>query len=257
MIRRVWGYRDLLVSLARRNYQLRYRQSFAGFFWAILPPVASVAVATFVFDKVAKIDTGPVPYPLFAFAALAPWTFFTNSLTQATGTVVTAQSTMSRLAFPRAVLPLAMCATVLTDLAIACATFAAYAYLSGAGLPLTALLFPVLLLVEVVLTVGLVLLVSALNVFVRDVRLAVPFGVQALLFVTPVMYPLSSVPESLVPWVRVNPMTGLVESFRLVLIEGRVPNLQLLAPALIGAAAAIVIGSWYFSATEQRFVDVV
>ena len=255
--RRLWNHRDLLMSLARRNYQLRYRQSFAGVFWAIVPPVVSVGVATLVFGKVAKVDTGPVPYPLFAFAALAPWTFFSNSLTYATTSVVQAQGTISRLAFPRAVLPLSMCATILIDLAIACATFTVYAYVSGAGLPITALWFPFLLLIEVVLTVGLVLLFSALNVFVRDIRLGVPFLVQALLFVTPIMYPLSSVPASLVPWFRANPLTGLVESYRDVLIVGRTPDPQLLFPAVIGAVVAVVIGSWYFSATERRFADVV
>lgn len=257
LVRRLWGHRDLLVSLARRNYQLRYRQSIAGIFWAIVPPVVSVGIATLVFGKVVKVDTGPVPYPLFAFAALAPWTFFTNSLTYATTSVVQSQGTISRLSFPRAVLPLSMCATVLVDLVIACATFTVYAYISGAGLPITALWFPLLLLIEVVLTVGLVLMVSALNVFVRDVRLAVPFLVQALLFVTPVMYPLSSVPPSLLPWFRANPLTGLVESFRDVLIVGRVPDIRVLLPAVIGAVVAILMGCWYFSATERRFADVV
>jgi lipopolysaccharide transport system permease protein len=257
VIRRVWSHRDLLLSLARRNYQLRYRQSFAGVFWAIVPPVVSVGVATLVFHRVARVDTGSVPYPVFAFAALAPWTFFANSLTYATGSVVQSQAMISRLPFPRAVLPLSMCATVLIDLLIACATFTIYAYVSGAALSVTALWFPILLLIEVVLTVGLVLVSSALNVFVRDIRLGVPFLAQALLFVTPVMYPMSSVPDSLAPWFRANPLTGLVESFRDVLIEGRAPDIQLLLPAVIGAIAALVVGSWYFSSTERRFADVV
>lgn len=257
MIRRLWEYRDLMLSLARRNYQLRYRQSIAGFVWAIAPPLISVGVATLVFDKVAHVDTGDVPYPLFAFAALAPWTFFMNSITYASGSVVQAQGMISRLAFPRAVLPLSMSITVLIDLAFASLTFIVYVYVTGARLPLTALWAPLLLLLEIALTIGIVLLVSAVNVFVRDVRLAVPFLMQALLFLTPVMYGLDSVPKSAQRWFRLNPLAGLMESFRDVLIEGRSPHLDLLIPALVGAALILVVGGWYFSAVESRFADVV
>jgi lipopolysaccharide transport system permease protein len=257
VIRRLWTYRDLMLSLARRNYQLRYRQSIAGFVWAIAPPLISVGVATLVFDKVAHVDTGDVPYPLFAFAALAPWTFFMNSITYASGSVVQAQGMISRLPFPRAVLPLSMTGTVLIDLAFASLTFIVYVYVTGAGLPLTALWAPLLLLLEIALTVGIVLLVSAVNVFVRDVRLAVPFLIQALLFLTPIMYALDSVPKDAQPWFRLNPMAGLMESFRDVLIAGRAPQLDLLVPAMVGAVAVLFIGGWYFSAVESRFADVV
>lgn len=257
MLGKLWRYRDLMLSLARRNYQLRYRQSIAGFVWAIVPPLLSVGVATLVFGKVAKVDTGNIPYPLFAFAALAPWTFFMNSITYAAGSVVQSQGMISRIPFPRAVLPLSMAGTVLIDLGFASLTFIVYVYVTGAGLPLTALWAPLLLVLEIALTVGIVLLVSAVNVFVRDVRLAVPFLVQALLFLTPVMYALDSVPKSARPWYRLNPMAGLMESFRDVLIEGRAPQLALLLPALIGSVAVLLIGVWYFSSTESRFADVV
>jgi ABC-type polysaccharide/polyol phosphate export permease len=256
MIRRVWAHRDLVLSLARRNYQLRYRQSLAGFFWALAPPLISVGVATLVFHRVARIDTGGTPYALFALAALAPWTFFANCLTYAATSVVQAHGIITRIPFPRAALPIAMSVTVLIDLAVASLAFLAFASLTGAGLPKTALWFPVLLLVEIVLTLGLVLLISALNVFVRDVHLAVPFLVQALLLVTPVMYPLKAVPEALRSWYMLNPMTGLMESFRDVLLYGQPPTPSLLMPAVLGAIAALLLGSWYFWATENRFADV-
>ena len=246
-----------MLSLVRRNYQLRYRQSMVGFAWAIIPSLVTVGAATLVFHKVARIDTGSTPYPLFAFAAIAPWTFFTNSLNLGTMSVIQAQSMITRLPFPREALPLAVCGTSLLDLAISILTFVGFAYVTGAGLPLTAAWLPVLLLIEIVLTVGVVLFVSALNVFVRDIRLAVPFLAQLWLFVTPVMYPLSSVPAGLRPWYRANPMTGLVESFRDVLIYGKVPDFGLLLPTIVGAIAAAIIGAWYFSATESRFADVV
>jgi ABC-type polysaccharide/polyol phosphate export permease len=222
-----------------------------------VPPLLSVGVATLVFSKVAHVDTKNVPYPLFAFAALAPWTFFMNSITYATGSVVQSQAMISRLSFPRAVLPLAMTGTVLIDLAFASLTFIVYVFVTGAGLPLTALWAPLLLLLEIALTVGIVLLVSAVNVFVRDVRLAVPFLVQALLFLTPVMYALSSVPKGARSWYRLNPMAGLMESFRDVLIMGKAPQLDLLLPAMIGSFAVLLGGIWYFGSIESRFADVV
>ena len=258
MIRRLWRYRHLVASLVRRQFQLRYRQSLAGIGWSVLPPLASLAAATLVFDTVAGIDTPrDTPYPLFAFAALAPWTFFANGLSFGVPSVVMAQQMVSRLPFPRAALPISSVGTSLVDLAISSLTFVGFAYVTGAGLPATAAWFPLLILIEVVLVTGLVLLGSALNVFARDIRLAIPLLAQLWLFLTPVMYPLDQVPSGLRPWYLLNPMTGLVESFRRALIYGQGPDLGLLMPAMAGAVIALAVGAWYFAATEKRFADVI
>lgn len=257
MIGRLWAYRDLVLSLVRRQYQLRYRQSFVGILWAIVPPLVTVGASTVVFDRVVGVDTGTIPYPIFVFAAIAPWTFLTNGLVFGVASVVQAGSMVTRLPFPRAVLPLSMMGTALIDLVVAVLTFVVFAYVTGAGLPLTALMFPPLLLVEVVLVAGVVLLGSALNVFARDVKLVVPLLAQLWLFLTPVLYPLSSVPESLRSWYLLNPMTGLVESFRNVLLLGRMPELGQLLPALVGAGAVFALGAWYFTVTEERFADAI
>jgi ABC-type polysaccharide/polyol phosphate export permease len=145
----------------------------------------------------------------------------------------------------------------LIDIGVSGIIFAAFAYGSGDGIPGTAPWALVLVLIELGLVAGLVLLGSALNMFARDIRLAVPIAVQLLLFVTPVMYPLASVPAGLRPWYQANPMTGLVESFRRVLVYGERPGIGLLMPTVIGAVAAFAIGIWYFGATEARFADVV
>lgn len=229
-----------------------------GYVWAIVPPLATVGVATLVFDKVAKLDTGPIPYPIFAFSALVPWTFFASSLQGGVPSIVQSQQMVSRIPFPRAVLPLSMVGLALVDLAIASLTFIVFVYATGNTLPLTALWFPALLIIEVVLAMGIVMLTSALNVFARDVRLMLPFLLQIWLFLTPVMYPLSSVPERLRSLYLLNPMTGIVESFREILISpGHAPEPDLLMPAVLGAVVGIVIGSWYFFATESRFADVI
>jgi lipopolysaccharide transport system permease protein len=257
MIGRVWSHRDLVVSLTRRQFQLRYRQSIAGLGWAVLPPLVMVGAATLVFDRVANVDTGAIPYSLFAFAALTPWTFFASSLTFGVPSIVINPQMVTRLAFPRAALPLSMIGLALVDFAIAGVTFVVFVFVTGNGLPLTALWFPVLLVVEVVLATGIVLFGSALNVFARDVRLAVPLLTQLWLFLTPVLYPLDSVPENLRPWYLLNPMTGVVESFRSILIFGHAPEMSVLTPSIVGAVVLLLFGWWYFSGTERRFADVI
>ena len=257
MLRDMWAHRSLLSSLIRRQFQLRYRQSLVGVLWAVVPPLVTVFASTLVFHKVAGVDSGSIPYPLFVFAAITPWTFFAGSLSFGVPSVAASQIMISRLAFPRAVLPLSMVGLSLVDFAVASVTFVIYLYATGNSLPITVVWVPLLLVIEIMFASGLVLFGSAFNMFARDVKLAIPFITQLWLFLTPVMYPLSSVPKNLEPLYVANPMTGIVESFRDVLIVGKTPDPSLLMPSLIGAGVAAVLGIWYFGATEQRFADVV
>jgi lipopolysaccharide transport system permease protein len=256
MILRVWSHRHLLFSLVRRQYHLRYRQSFAGLAWALVPPLATLGAATLVFHNVMEVRT-PGPYAIFAMSGLAPWTFFANSLIIGVPSVVNAQVMVTRLAFPRAILPLSTVGIALLDLTIAGLLFVLFSFSLGEGLPVTAAWVPLLVLVEIALIVGLLLLTSALNAFARDIGLAVPLLVQLWFFLTPVVYPLTEVPDALRWWYRANPMTGVVESFHRVLAYGQAPDYGLLITAIVGAAGVLLVGAWYFSATESRFADVV
>jgi lipopolysaccharide transport system permease protein len=258
MITETWARRTLVLSFVRRQYQLRYRQSFAGIAWAIVPPLAGVVVATVVFHGVLEVETPGVPYPLFALAGLAPWSFFAGALGAGVGSVATQQTMVTRMAFPRAVIPLSVIGIGLIDLGITTVLFIGYAIVTGAGIPLTALWLPVVLLIEIVFATGVVLLGSAMNVFARDIRLAIPLVAQFWLTLTPVMYPLESVDEPLRRVYTLNPMAGLIESFRSVMIApGHAPELSVLLPSMIGAAVALGVGVWYFAATEPRFADVI
>jgi lipopolysaccharide transport system permease protein len=257
VLRRLWAYRSLLVAFTRRQYQLRYRQSFAGFAWAIFMPLVTLVVGTVVFKRIANVDTGETNYAVFTLAALAPWTFFASSLQMGAGAVVNAAQMVAKLAFPRAVLPLSLVGIAFIDFGISMAIFVAVAFIMGEGLRVTFLLFPALIAIEIVLVLGLVFLFSAMNVFARDVRLGVPLMVQLWLFLTPVMYPLSRVPDDLRIFYLANPMTGLVELFRRIALEGHGFEIRLLLPALIASAVAIVVGTWYFKSTEPLFADVV
>ena len=257
MFRRLWKYRSLTSSFVRRQYQLRYRQSFVGFAWALLPPLATLGVGAILFRSIARVETGGTSYGVFAMAGLVPWTFFASSVSQGVPSIVGSIQTVTRLSFPRATIPLSIVGLSLLDLAIASVGFVIIAFVSGEGLPLTALWAPVLLLIEIPLIVGIVLLGSALNVFARDIRLAVPIAVQFWLLLTPVMYPLSEVPRDLRTLYHLNPMTGLVESFRSVLVFGHAPDPGVLISSLVGAAVLLLVGTWYFNATESRFADAI
>jgi ABC-type polysaccharide/polyol phosphate export permease len=257
MIADTFRRRGLVLSFVRRQFQLRYRQSIAGIGWAVVPPLASLLVGTVLFKEVLDVDTGRTSYQLFALAGLAPWTFFASCVSSGVPSVAQQMMMVTRLAFPRAVIPLSVIGTGLIDLAITSTLFIGFAIVTGAGVPLTALWAPLLLVVEIVFVVGLVLFGSALNVFMRDIRLAVPLIVQLWLYLTPVMYPLDTVPDKLRGLYLANPMTGLIESFRRVLIDGFAPDFSVLTPSLIGAGAMLILGTWYFGATERRFADVI
>jgi lipopolysaccharide transport system permease protein len=257
VFRSTWSYRHLVLSLINRQFRLRYRQSSFGLGWAIVPPLASMGAATLVFGVVLGVSTGKTAYPLFTLTALIPWQLLTNSLNSGVVSVVQNSTMITRIPFPRLVLPLSAVGLALIDFSIAALVFVPIAYVIGDGIPLTVLWFPLLVLLETAFAAGIVLFTSALNVFARDVKVAVPLAMQLWLFLTPVMYPLDTVPDS-VRWIYlVNPMTGLVESFRSVLLDGRGPELELLLPALGGAVAALLLGLAYFRGTERRFADVI
>ncbi|MGH2787256.1 MAG: ABC transporter permease [Actinomycetota bacterium] len=254
--RRLWASRFLVWTLTRRAFQIRYRQSFAGYLWAIIPPLGMLAVGSLVFGQVAGLEAKKGSYALGTLAAVIPWNLFANSVSTGIPILYSSSNMITRLAFPRAALPLSVISQSLVSVAITCVLFLAFAIGGGDGVPITAAWFPLLLAAEIILIAGVVLLGSAIDVFARDMRLAVPFVVQLWLLLTPVMYPLPS-PDSVPYWYELNPMTGFVESFRAILVYGEAPDIALLMPSLIGAAVLFLMGSWYFTATEPRFADVV
>ena len=257
MLRRLWSHRDLLVSLVLRQYQLRYRQSAAGFLWAIIVPVITLGVATLVFHRVAGVDTGRTPYVVFTMSGLVLWTVVASSITTGVPSVINSLPMVTRFPFPRAVLPLSAVGLSLLDLLVSLGVFVIVAIAYGVGFSWSVLWLPLLVLLEVGLVGGLVLLLSAANMFARDIRLGIPLLIQAWLFLTPVMYPLSSVPHDLRPLYMANPMTGLIENAHRVLAFGQPPDFSLLLPSVVGSLVSLMWGWWYFAATESRFADVI
>ncbi len=259
----VWAYRELLYFLVWRDVKVRYKQTVFGAAWAILQPLAAAAVFTIFFGRLAGIPSDGVPYPLFAYAALLMWTFFAQGLSQASASVVGSANLITKVYFPRLVIPLASVLSGLLDMAVASpllvVMMAYYRVWPGSS----AAAAPLVLALALVTVTGVGLWLSALNVEYRDVRFVVPFAVQLWLFATPVIYPASIVAPRLerlgVPaWtLGLNPMAGVVEGFRwAVLSRGPAPVALMTASAGV-AIVLCLTGALYFRSVERGFADVV
>ena len=259
----LWQYRDLLYFLIWRDVKVRYKQTVLGAAWAILQPTMTMVVFTIFFGGLAGISSDGLPYPIFSFAALLPWTFFAQGLAQSSNSLVGSQNLITKVYFPRLIIPLATVLAGVVDFALAFVVLLVMMGFYGIWPGIAVIWLPLLLALAFATALGVGLWMSALNVEYRDVRYVVPFMVQIWLFVTPVIYPASAVTariESLgVPgWVYgLNPMTGVVEGFRWALlgVDSR-PGPLILASAVV-TVLLVVSGAIYFRRMEQTFADVV
>jgi homopolymeric O-antigen transport system permease protein len=251
------AYFELLMNLTKREVKGRYSQSLFGVGWAIAQPLAAMAVFTLVFSRLGRIPSDGVPYPLFAYAALVPWFFFSNSVSSGTASLVTYRDIVTKTYFPREIVPLAQVCSRLIDFFVAAALFAVLMAYYGIGLGPWGLLASLFFLLLVLFTIGVTLFTSALNVFYRDVTPVVQITLQLWLYLTPVAYPLSAVPAGFRPMFVLNPLSAIVEGFRSSIVFGRAPDWT-----LAGAAATLIIGVVaaafvMFKRMDKYFADVI
>jgi lipopolysaccharide transport system permease protein len=253
----LWRYRELVYALTQREIKARYRQSLLGIGWAIAQPLAFMVVFNLVFSRFARLPSDGIPYPIFAYSALVPWTFLSNALTTATIGLVSQRSVVTKTYFPREVIVLSQVGARFVDFLAAAVVLAGM--LVWFQIPPTPwlLLLPVLVLIEIGLIVGMALITSALHVSFRDLAPIVTLGLQIWLYVSPVSYPLSLVPESLRPFYVLNPMVGLIDSFRAVVAQGRAPSWDLLAISTVMSFIILVGGYVYFKRAERSFADII
>jgi lipopolysaccharide transport system permease protein len=253
----LWEYRELLYFLVWRDIKVRYKQTALGAAWAIIQPFFTMLVFTLFFGRLANIQSDGVPYALFSFAALVPWTFFANGLSQSADSLVGSANLIKKVYFPRLVVPLAAVLSGVVDFALAFLVLIAMMLYFGIVPTLNVIWLPLLLLLALITALGVGLWLSALNVEFRDVRYVVPFLIQFWLFATPIAYPSSLLSE---PWrtlYGLNPMAGVVEGFRWALIgTNTAPGAMILVSAL-AAVAILVSGAYYFRRMEKTFADVV
>lgn len=254
----VWRNRELLYFLAWRDIKVRYKQTVLGMLWAILQPVLTMAVFAIFFGRLAGIDQKiSVPYPLFAFCALLPWQLFAFAIGQSTNSLVSNERLITKVYFPRIIIPMSSVFAGLSDFTVSFFVLALLLCVYGI-MPSAAVLFIIPLIVLAILTaLGVGVWLSALNVKYRDVRYTVPFLTQLWLFVTPIAYPSSLVPEKWRIVYAINPMAGVVEGFRWSLLgSGNPPGIMLLVSTL-AAMAILLSGMYYFRRVERTFADVV
>ena len=251
------AYWELLMNLVRREVKGRYSQSFFGAGWAIAQPLATMAVFTLVFSRLGQMPSGGAPYPLFAYAALVPWFFFSNSVASGTMSLITYRNIVTKTYFPREIVPLAQIGSRFVDLAAASALYVVLMAYYGSGVGRWGFLVPLFLLLLMVFTAGVTLLTSALNVFYRDINPVVQIALQLWLYLTPVAYPLSAVPEDYRGFFLLNPLTGVIEGLRSAILFDREPEWP-----VVGISAAIIVALFavsiaVFKKTDKYFADVI
>jgi lipopolysaccharide transport system permease protein len=256
-LRALWRSRELLYFLIWRDVKVRYKQTLLGAAWAILQPLLTMVVFSIFFGKLARMPSDGVPYPLFAYVALVPWTFFANGLILSSGSLVSNQTLLRKVYFPRLVIPISAVASGLIDFGIAFVVLLGLAARYGVTPTSHMLWLPALVLLALVTALGVGLWFSALNVLYRDIQYVVPFLVQVWLYATPIVYPSSLVPERWRTLYALNPMVGVVEGFRWALLgTGTAPGPMILVSA--AAALALMIGGlFFFRRMEKSFSDVV
>jgi lipopolysaccharide transport system permease protein len=250
----VWEYRELLYFLVWRDVKVRYKQTALGAAWAIIQPFMTMVVFSLFFGRLAGVPSDGVPYPIFSFAALVPWTYFATAIGSGGNSLVTSQNLIAKVYFPRLLIPLAAVITPLVDLAVAFAVLLLLMLAYGIAPTAAVLLVPALLLLAVATALGTTLWLAALNVEYRDVRYVIPFLVQFWLFATPVAYPASLVPEGWRALYGINPMAGVIEGFRWALLGTPAPGAIVFVSTLV-VAALIAGGLRRFRRMEGTFAD--
>lgn len=251
----LWTFREVVFFLVWRNFKVRYRQTILGVAWALLQPLLTVAVFTLIFSRLANVQSEGVAYPLFVLAGLVPWQFFSQGISAATMGMVTNQDLIRRVYFPRVAVPLSGILSGLVDLGIGLLLLTAAFLVYGHALQPSLLLLPFFLLLSVVGTLGVGLILSAANVQYRDVGYAVPFGLQIALFLSPIAYPSSVLPQGWRLLYSLNPMVGVVDGIRWSLFGTPIDPLSLVV-STCSALGVLVLGGFYFRHVERVLADV-
>jgi lipopolysaccharide transport system permease protein len=254
-IRELWTYRELLMAFVTRDITAKYRQTIVGGGWAIIQPLLTMIVFSFFFGKLAKMPSDGVPYPVFSYSGLLLWTYFSNALSGASNSMVSASSLITKVYFPRILIPLATTLQFLIDYAFAGIVLLLLLWYYQIPITIKLLAVPIIALITCLLASGMGFFLAAVNVKFRDVRFVLPFFIQLMLYITPVIYP-SSVAERFRLILALNPMTGLIEAHRAIILSKPIPwesfGISILLTFLL-----LFLGIIYFKRVEKSFADVI
>lgn len=255
-LKELWAYRELLWVLVMRDIKVRYKQTVLGATWAIIRPVTTMIIFSIIFGRLAKLPSDGFPYPVFVYAALLPWTFFSGAISALGQSLVGSSHLVSKVYFPRLIIPLSSIGAGLVDLAISTVILLLLMFYFGTELSINLVAAPFLLVFVIFTALGIGTLLSALTVAYRDFTHVVPFLVQIWMYVTPVIYPISIIPEKWHWILFLNPMAGLVEGFRAAFL-GKPFDLSNLSISFLVAIIFFLVGVAYFEKVERKFADVI
>ncbi len=255
--RKMFPYRELLYFLVLREIRAKYKQTVLGITWAILQPLSLMLVFTVVFSLFARLPSDGAPYALFSYCALLPWQFFSGVLGRGTGSLLGNQALVKKVYFPREIILFAVVASATVDFAIGGAIFWGLLWFYSVSWTLLSLLVIPVFIIQVCFVIGLILVLSPLNVFYRDIGLAIPLLVQIWMFATPIIYPLSIVPERFRALYALNPMAGIIDAYRQLILHNRLPDMTSLAIAAAVAVTTFVAGLLYFKRVEFKLADII
>lgn len=257
-LKELYKFRELLGALVVREIKVRYKQSILGVAWAVIQPIAMMVVFSIIFGKFIKVSSEGVPYPIFSFSALLFWTFFATSLSTGSNSVINQANLVRKIYFPREVLPMAAVIAAFVDFCIAGIIFLGMMIYYKMGMNINFLYILVMVPLQIMFTFAVVFFFSAINVYFRDIRHAVPFLVQIWMYGTPIVYSMSVVPENLqLPYVILNPMAGLIDGYRAIILHGSPPSMIHLSVIGLITLILFVLSYLFFKKLEQNFADVI
>jgi lipopolysaccharide transport system permease protein len=252
----LFQYRELLFFLIWRDILVRYKQTVLGIAWAVLQPVFMMLVFSVIFGRLAKISSEGFPYAVYVYAGLLPWTFFANAVTQSGQSLISQQHLLTKIYFPRLFVPTASVGAGLVDLAISCLVYAGILFYYGIVPSINVLFLPLLVCLTVIAALGFGYTLAALTVTYRDFRFVIPFMIQVMMYLSPVVYPVTMVPEKFHLYLAINPMTGIIHAYRSAIL-GTPFNPEMFAISVSVAFILFIYGLFYFRKTERRFADIV
>jgi lipopolysaccharide transport system permease protein len=253
----IFHARDLLLAWTSRVIRARYQQSALGWLWALVQPVAQALIFTVIFTRFVPIDTGNVPYIVFSYVAMVPWTLLASSLPEMASSIVGNMNLVNKIYFPREALPLASLLARFVDFGISSILMLVLILVFRAPFSLAGLFFlPIVLAIQLMLIIGLGLAAAAANVFYRDVQSLLTLGIQLWFYASPIIYPVTAVPEALRPFYFLNPMAGILVAYREILIYGNLPGPYLITSAVV-SVIIFMCGYWFFKRAEYLFADIV
>lgn len=254
LIKELWEYREMILSLVKRDLKSRYKGSVLGFFWMFLNPLLQLGVYTIVFSTIMRM--GIDKFYLFLFVALVPWLFFSTCLSAGPGVIFSQQDMVKKIYFPREVLPLSFTLSQFVNMLLSFIVIFVVVFISGVKINVTALLYlPLIMIIEFIMALGITYLVSALNVYFRDLEHIMSIVSMAWMYLTPIMYPIEMIPEQYVKLFYLNPMTSVIIAYRDILYYGKVPQVETLTQAMIMGIGILLIGQIIFSKLQRHFVE--